>query len=590
MTPRLLALVALFFVLVAVMAVPLGRYLARVFAGENSLTAKVLGPVERLLYRAAGVDPTKEHDWKQYAAAMLAFSALTQVVTYAVMRAQRALPFNPTGLDGVPPWLAFNTATSFTTNTNWQSYGGETTMSYLSQAVALTSQNFFSAAVGMCVAVALVRGIARKETDRLGNFWVDLVRAHLYVLLPMSVLFALFLVSQGVVQTWEGPARWTTLDGVVQSVLRGPVASQEAIKLLGTNGGGYFNANSAHPWENPTPLANFVETFSIFLIPGALCVTLGEMTGNRRHGAAVLATMTALSLVGALALAHFEQSGNPELTRAGASQALGALHPGGNMEGKELRFGIAASALFADVTTGASCGAVNAMHDSLTPLGGLVPLVNMLLGEVVFGGVGAGLYGVLVYVLLAVFLAGLMVGRTPEYLGKKIDSRDVRMASLYVLVPAFAILLFTALGVATEAGRSGVLNAAAAELPGAPWKPHPHGLAEVLYAFTSGAANNGSAFAGLTAYSAAHPAFYSLTLALAMFFGRFPLIVAVLAIAGNMAKKRRVPPGPGSFPVDGALFVALLAGVIVIVGALTFFPALSLGPIVEHFTLGAGHP
>ncbi|MDB4928334.1 MAG: Potassium-transporting ATPase chain [Myxococcaceae bacterium] len=583
MTPRLIALTAVFFGLLAAVAVPLGRYIARVFAGENARTARVLGPVERLVYRLAGVDPASEHDWKQYAGGLLLFSLLTQGISYGVMRLQGSLPFNPTRLPGVAPWLAFNTATSFTTNTNWQSYGGESTMSYLSQALALSSHNFFSAGVGLCVAIALIRGIARRETTKLGNFWVDLVRAHLYVLVPLCLGYALFLVSQGVVQTWAGPAHWTTLDGAAQSLLRGPVASQEAIKMFGTNGGGFFNANSAHPWENPTPLSNFAQMFSIFAIPAALCVTLGEMVKNRRHGWAVFATMTLVSVLAVAALGHFEQVGNPALTHAGADQVASALQCGGNMEGKEARFGIADSALFAVVTTDASCGAVNGMHDSFTPLGGLVPLLDMQLGEVVFGGVGAGMYGVLVYVLLAVFLAGLMVGRTPEYLGKKIDSRDVRMASLYILIPAFSILLFSAVAVLTEVGRAGIMNASAAEVPGAPWHPHPHGLSEILYAFTSASANNGSAFAGLTAYSAAHPVFYAVTLALAMFVGRFPLIVAVLAIAGNMAKKRPVPPGPGSFPVDGGLFVALLLGVILIVGALTFFPALSLGPIVEHF-------
>ncbi|TAK25638.1 MAG: potassium-transporting ATPase subunit KdpA [Myxococcaceae bacterium] len=583
MTPRLVALVVLFFGLLGAVAVPLGRYLARVFAGENLRTARLLGPVERLAYRLAGVHPAEEHDWKQYAGGVLLFSLVTQLISYGVMRLQGSLPFNPTRLANVPPWLAFNTATSFTTNTNWQSYGGETTMSYLSQALALTSQNFFSTAVGLCVAIALIRGIARRETTKLGNFWVDLVRAHLYVLVPLSIVYALFLVSQGVIQTWSGPAHWSTLDGVTQSLLRGPVASQEAIKMLGTNGGGFFNANSAHPWENPTPLTNFVQMFSIFAIPAALCVTLGEMVKNRRHGWAVFATMTLVSVLAVAALGHFEQSGNPALTRAGADQVASALQCGGNMEGKEARFGIADTALFAVVTTDASCGAVNGMHDSFTPLGGLVPMLDIQLGEVVFGGVGAGMYGMLVYILIAVFLAGLMVGRTPEYLGKKIDSRDVRMASIYILIPAFSILLFSAVALLTEAGRSGIMNASAAEVPGAPWHPHPHGLSEVLYAFSSATGNNGSAFAGLTAYSAAHPVFYSLTLALAMFVGRFPLILAVLAIAGNMAKKRSVPPGPGSFPVDGPLFVGLLVGVILIVGALTFFPALSLGPIVEHF-------
>ena len=585
MSPRFWILCVAFFALLALAAMPLGRFLARVFAGENTTTARVLGPVERLVYRAAGVDPALEHTWKEYAGGVLLFSLVTQIVTYALLRLQAALPGNPTHLPAVPPWLAFNTATSFTTNTNWQSYSGEATMSYLSQAVALTSHNFFSAGVGICVAIALLRGLARAQTDKLGNFWVDLVRVHLYVLVPLSLVYALFLVSQGVLQTWAGPATWATLDGGSQALLRGPVASQEAIKMLGTNGGGFFNANSAHPFENPTPLTNFVQIFSIFLIPGALCVTLGEMVKNVRHGWVVFASMTAIALVGIVVIAVFEQRGNPVLFREGVGAVASAVDPAGNMEGKEMRFGIIDSALFAGVTTDASCGAVNAMHDSFTPMGGLVPLLNIELGEVVFGGVGAGLYGVLVYILMAVFLAGLMVGRTPEYLGKKLDSRDIRLASIYILIPAFLILILTAFGAMTEAGRAGIANTAAADVVGTTWKPAPHGLSEVLYAFSSAAGNNGSAFAGLTAYSAEHPVFYSLTLSLAMFLGRFPLIVAVLAIAGNMAKKKLVPQGPGSFPVDGPLFAGLLIAVILIVGALTFFPALSLGPIVEHFLM-----
>jgi K+-transporting ATPase ATPase A chain len=585
MPARFWLLTLAFFGLVALAAVPLGRYLHRVFAGENRTSARILGPVERWIYRLAGVSPEREQDWKGYAVGVLLFSLVTQLISYAVMRAQAVLPLNPTKLPGVPPWLAFNTATSFTTNTNWQSYSGEATMSYLSQAVALTSHNFFSAGVGICVAIALIRGISRAETDRLGNFWVDLVRVHLYVLVPLSVLYAIFLVSQGVIQTWAGPAAWATLDGGSQSLLRGPVASQEAIKMLGTNGGGFFNANSAHPFENPTPLTNFVQMFSIFAIPGALCVTLGEMVKNKRHGWAVFAAMAAISIAAVLAVGVAEQHGNPVLFREGVSAVASAADPAGNMEGKEMRFGIPDSALFAVVTTDASCGAVNAMHDSFTPLGGLVPMLNIQLGEVVFGGVGAGMYGVLVYVLMAVFLAGLMVGRTPEYLGKKIDSRDIRLSSIYILISAFLILIFTAVGASTEAGRAGILNTAAADVPGTSWKPAPHGLSEVLYAFSSAAGNNGSAFAGLTAYSTDHPVFYSLTLALGMFLGRFPLIVAVLAIGGNMARKRRVPAGPGSFPVEGALFAGLLVAVILIVGALTFFPALSLGPVVEHFLL-----
>jgi K+-transporting ATPase ATPase A chain len=585
MSSRFWALNIAFFVLLAAASLPLGRFMARVFAGENKASAKLLGPVERIVYRAAGVDPAREHTWKEYAVGVLLFSLVTQVFTYVVLRLQDRLPYNPTHLGAVSPWLSFNTAVSFTTNTNWQSYSGEATMSYVSQALALTSHNFFSAGLGICVAIALIRGIARAETDKIGNFWVDLVRVHLYVLIPIAIVYALFLVSQGVIQTWEGPAQIATLDGGAQSLLRGPVASQEAIKMLGTNGGGYFNANSAHPWENPTPLSNFVQIFSIFLIPGALCVTLGEMVKNVRHGWVVFASMAAISFAGILVITYFEQRGNPILFREGVSAVASAMDPAGNMEGKEVRFGIVDSALFANVTTDASCGAVNSMHDSFTPLAGLVPLLNIQLGEVVFGGVGAGMYGVLVYVLMAVFLAGLMVGRTPEYLGKKIDSRDIRLASIYILIPAFVILIGTAAGVMTEAGRAGIANTAAADIPGTTWKPAPHGLSEVLYAFSSAAGNNGSAFAGLTAYSDAHPIFYSLGLGLNMFFGRFPLIVAVLAIAGNMAKKKKIPLGPGSFPVDGLLFSGLLVAVILIVGALTFFPALSLGPIVEHFLM-----
>ena len=585
MPARLWVLTLVFFATVALVSVPLGRYMHRVFTGENHLSARLLGPIERWVYRLSGVSPAHEHTWERYAVAVLGFSLVTQLLSYAVLRAQAALPGNPTHLPGVAPWLSFNTATSFTTNTNWQSYAGEATMSYVSQAVALASHNFWSAGVGICVAIALIRGIARAETDKIGNFWVDLVRVHLYVLVPICVVYALFLVSQGVIQTWAGPATITTLGGDTQSILRGPVAAQEAIKMLGTNGGGFFNANSAHPFENPTPLTNFVQMVSIFAIPAALTVTLGEMVKNRRHGFAVFAAMAVISLAGVLVVGHFEQRGNPILFREGVSAVASAIDPAGNMEGKELRFGVPDSTLFAVVTTDASCGAVNSMHESFTPLGGLVPMLNMQLGEVVFGGVGAGLYGVLIYVIMAVFLAGLMVGRTPEYLGKKLDSRDIRLASIYILVPAFLILVFTALAVSTGAGRAGILNTAPADVAGTSWRPDPRGLSEVLYAFSSAAANNGSAFAGLTAYSSDHPIFYSLSLGLAMFLGRFPLIVAVLAIAGNMARKKRIPPGPGSFPADGPLFAGLLVMVILIVGALTFFPALSLGPIVEHFLL-----
>ncbi len=585
MSARYLVLVVVYFALVAAIAWPLGRFITRVFAGTNTLSRKIGSPIERVLYRWAGVDAAREQTWKGYVLAVLGFSLFTQLITYVMLRLQDSLPLNPAKLGAVAPWLAFNTASSFTTNTNWQSYGGETTMSYLSQAVALTSHNFFSAGVGIAVAVALIRGIARHETDKIGNFWVDLVRVHLYVLLPLCVLFALFLVSQGVIQNIAHPSTWSTLDGGTQTLMQGPVASQEAIKMLGTNGGGYFNANSAHPFENPTPLSDFVQILSIFAIGGALCITLGEMVGNRRHGWAVFATMTLLSIATLCVVQHFEAQGNPLLTPMGVDQAVSSTAPGGNMEGKELRFGIPDSSLFTVVTTDASCGAVNTMHDSLTPLAGLIPLLNIQLGEIVFGGVGSGMYGMLVFIVLAIFLSGLMIGRTPEYVGKKIDSRDVRFASFYILVMAVLILGNTSIGLMTEAGRSGILNTAASDVAGAAWKPHPHGFSEVLYAFSSAAGNNGSAFAGLTAYSADHPVFYSLTLAINMLFGRFLPIVAVLAIAGNMAKKKRVPPGPSSFPVGGGLFIALLTGTILLVGALTFFPMLSFGPIVEHLQL-----
>jgi potassium-transporting ATPase potassium-binding subunit len=587
MSARYYLLVVAFFALVAAIAWPLGRFMQRVFAGTNGVSRKLGGPIERVLYRAAGVDPSREQTWKSYALSVLGFSLFTQLITYVMLRLQDSLPLNPAKLGAIAPWLAFNTATSFTTNTNWQSYGGETTMSYTSQAVALTSHNFFSAAVGIVVAVALIRGLARHETDKVGNFWVDLVRVHLYVLLPICVFFALFLVSQGVIQNIAHPTTWTTLDGTTQTIMQGPVASQEAIKMLGTNGGGYFNANSAHPFENPTPLCNFLQMLSIFAIGGALCITLGEMLGNRRHGWAVFATMTLISVAAILVIGHFESPGNPMLSSLGVDQTASSMQPGGNMEGKEVRFGIPDSSVFTVVTTDASCGAVNTMHDSLTPLGGLIPLLNIQLGEIVFGGVGTGMYGMLVYVILAIFLSGLMIGRTPEYLGKKIDSRDVRFASFYILITAILILGMTSVGLMTEAGRAGILNTSATDIAGASWKPHPHGFSEVLYAFSSAAGNNGSAFAGLTAYSADHPVFYSLTLAINMLFGRFLPIVAVLAIAGNMAKKKRIPPGPSSFPVGGGLFIALLTGTILLVGALTFFPMLSFGPIVEHFQLVA---
>ena len=484
-----------------------------------------------------------------------------------MLRAQAVLPLNPTHLPGLPPWLAFNTTVGFETGTAWESFSGEATVSAFSQAVALVSQNFFAPAVALCAAIALARGVARHESETVGNPWVDLCRAHLYVLVPLSIAFALAFVSQGVLQSWGEPLSVTALGGGSQVLLRGPVASLEAIKLLGSNGEGYYNANSAHPWENPTALCNFFQILSILIVPVALCFTLGEMVKSRRHALALFGAMTALIVAGAVAIAHFEQAGNPALAGAGVAQVAG------NMEGKEVRFGVPGSAVFSEVTTASSCGAVDAMHDSYTPLAGLVPMLNMELGEVVFGGTGCGLYGLCAFVLLTVFIAGLLIGRMPEYLGKKIEDRDIRLAILVVLIPAFSILIFTALGVSLEAGRAAMGNTG------------PHGLSEVLYAYSSASANNGSTFAGMTFYSDEHPVFYSLTLALAMFVARYPVLGIVLALAGSLASKRRAEVGPQSFPVDGPLFAGLLVSVIILVGALTFFPALALGPVVEHLMM-----
>jgi K+-transporting ATPase ATPase A chain len=579
MTLRFAVLLAVYLAALLALAIPLGRYVARVFSGENAATSRFLGPIERAVHVAAGVERAEEQPWPRYASSLLAFTFVTHLVTYAVLRTQAWLPYNPTHLPNVPPWLAFVTAIGFETGTAWESFAGEATVSAFSQTVALVSQNFFSPAVALCGAMALARGIARHESETVGNPWVDLIRAHLYVLLPLSVAFALAFVSQGVVQSWEDPVHVTTLGGGSQVLLRGPVASLEAIKLLGSNGEGYYNANSAHPWENPTALCNFFQLLSILLVPAALCFTLGEMVKSRKHGYALFGAMAALVVAGAVAVAHFEQAGNPVLARAGLEQAAG------NMEGKEVRFGVPDSALFAETTTAASCGAVDAMHDSFTPLGGLVPMLNMQLGEVVFGGTGCGLYGLCAFVLITVFLAGLLIGRMPEYLGKKIEERDIRLALLVVLIPAFSILIFTALGVSLDAGRAGIANLAPEGAGGPAWRPHPHGLAEVLYAYSSASANNGSTFGGMTFYGPEHPVFYSLTLSLAMFAGRFPILVAVLALAGSLARKKRGESGPWSFPVDGPLFAGLLVGVIVIVGALAFFPALAVGPVVEHVML-----
>ena len=564
----------LFFLLAIFLVTPvIGGYMARVFTHQRTWLDPVLRPFERLVYRLTGVDETREMRWTEYAVALLLFSFVSMMVLYAMQRLQSVLPWNPQGFAGVGPALAFNTAVSFTTNTNWQAYGGETTMSYFTQMAGLAYHNFVSAAVGLSVAIAFIRGIAQKEKDAIGNFWVDMVRASLWVLLPIAIVGALFLVSQGVVQNLKPYDAVQTVEGATQTIAQGPVASQEIIKQFGTNGGGFFNANSAHPFENPTPLANFLAMFGIFAISSGLTYTLGSMTGSRRHGWAVWAAMAFLFLAGVTVAYWAEARGNPMLTAAGADQTATAMSPGGNMEGKEVRFGIANTALFAAVTTDASCGAINGWHDSFTPLGGLVPLANMQLSEVVFGGVGAGMYGVLVYIILAVFIAGLMVGRTPEYLGKKIQAFEVQMAMLTVLIFSLMILAFTGISsVSPEFGTSSIFN------------PGPHGLSEVLYAYSSATANNGSAFGGISV----NTNWYNTTLGLAMLFGRFFMIIPPLAIAGSLSRKNHIPASLGTFPVTTPLFTALLVGVIVIVGALTFFPALSLGPIVEHFMMNAG--
>ena len=558
------AQIALFCACVLLLVKPLGLYMTRVFAGEANVLSPVLRPIERVLYRAAGITPDHEQHWLAYAVSMLVFHIGGFLILYALLRVQGLLPFNPAGQGAVASDLAFNTSASFVTNTNWQNYGGESTLSYLTQMLGLTHQNFLSAATGIVLAVALIRGFARASARTVGSFWVDVTRCTLYVLLPICIPFTLFLVWQGMPQTLDAYADATTLEGAKQTIALGPVASQVAIKMLGTNGGGFFNANAAHPFENPTALTNFVQTVSIFAIGAALTNVFGRMVGNERQGWAILAAMAVLFLAGVAVTYHFEAAGNPLLHALGVN--------GGNMEGKEVRFGIVASALFAVVTTAASCGAVNAMHDSFTALGGLIPIVNMELGEVIVGGVGAGFYGILVFVIVAIFVAGLMVGRTPEYLGKKIEAREVKMAMLAILCLPLMILGFSAIASVIPAGTAATGN------------PGPHGFSEILYAFTSATANNGSAFAGLSA----NTLFYNVALAIAMLVGRFFFIIPAMAIAGSLAAKKTVPASAGTLPTDGGLFVGLLAGVIVIVGGLTFFPALALGPVTEHFAVTAG--
>ena len=579
--------------------------MTRVFAGERNFLSPVLGPIERLIYRVCGVDASREMNWKEYALSIVSFSVVSGLILYLVQRLQGVLPFNPQDLPGVDVTAhtgsAFNTGVSFLTNTNWQSYVPEVTMSYFTQMSALSYQNFVSAAVGIAIAIAFVRGIARRESETIGNFWVDFLRANLYVLLPFCLIGSMFLVWQGVPQNLNAYESAALIDKTItvesdvkdadgnvvtdadgenvkettavttQTIAQGPLASQEFIKQWGTNGGGFFNANSAHPYENPTPFTNLIALFSIFAIAAGLTYTLGRMTKLQRHGWAVFAAMSVLFFAGVFVTYWAESGGNPMLT--GVDQTASAVHSGGNMEGKEVRFGVANSALFAVVTTDASCGAVNSMHDSYTPLGGMILLANMMLSEVIFGGVGAGLYGILIFVILSVFIAGLMVGRTPEYMGKKIEAFDVQMATLAILIFPLVILTLTAISVVSPDFGTSQLN-----------NQGPHGLSEILYAYTSGAANNGSAFAGISA----NTLWYNSTIGMAMLLGRFFIIIPVLAIAGNLARKRTVPPSLGTFPVTTPLFTVLLISVIVIVGALTFFPVLSLGPIVEHLLMNTG--
>jgi K+-transporting ATPase ATPase A chain len=557
---------------------PLGWYMARVFEGKPCGLDRVLGPLERLIYRASRINPAAEMTWKRYTLAVIFFSVVGVASLYALQRLQGWLPLNPQGQPAVPPDLAFNTAVSFITNTNWQAYGGEATMSYLTQMAGLAVHNFLSAATGMAVLVALIRGFARHNSETIGNFWADMVRSTLYVLLPLALVLALALVSQGVIQNFDAYQTATLVqpvkdaDGklVTEQVLpMGPAASQIAIKQLGTNGGGFFNTNSAHPYENPTPLSNFLEMLSILLIPAALCYTFGKMVGDTRQGWAILAAMVVVFVVMLAACGYFEQQGTPMLAAAGADQTPGATQPGGNMEGKEVRFGITGSANWATATTAASNGSVNAMHDSFTPLGGLVPMWLMQLGEVIFGGVGSGLYGMLVFALVGVFVAGLMVGRTPEYLGKKLEAYEMKMAAVAILVPVFAVLVGTAVAVLVPSARASMAN------------PGPHGFSEVLYAFSSTSNNNGSAFAGLNA----NTQFYNITTGIAMLAGRFLVKIPVLAIAGALARKKTIPAGGGTLRTHGPLFVAMLIAVVIIVGALSFIPALALGPIVEHLMM-----
>jgi K+-transporting ATPase ATPase A chain len=555
-----------YIVVLLLLALPLGKYMARVFSQEKTLFDFMFKPIEKVIYRITGVKQTEEMSWKQYAVTLIIFNLFGMILVFLIQVWQDVLPFNPEQLAGVDPWhLAFNTAVSFMTNTNWQSYSPEVTMSYFTQMTVLTVQNFLSAATGLTVAVALIRGLTRKNARTIGNFWIDMVRSVIWILLPLSIFFSVVLVEQGVLQNLSPYVTVQTLDGASQKLAMGPVASQEAIKMLGTNGGGFFNANSAHPFENPTPVSNFIEMLSIFLIPAGLVFTFGHMVGNKRQGYAIIASMILLFIIMLGTLYTSELNGNPILSSMGVSSPT-------SMEGKEVRFGIGGSALFATITTAASCGAVSSMHDSFTPLSGLITMLQIKLGEVIFGGVGAGFYGMMMFVIITVFIVGLMVGRTPEYLGKKIEARETKMATLAILIPSVIILIGSGIASVIDQGTSALTNSG------------PHGLSEILYAFASAAGNNGSAFAGLSA----NTPFYNLMLAFNMVVGRFGVIIPALAIAGSMAEKKISPPGSGTFPTTGWLFVVLLVSVVLIVGALTFLPVLSLGPIVEHLLMLQG--
>jgi K+-transporting ATPase ATPase A chain len=577
--------IAVFFGILVLLTKPLGLFMARLFQGERTFLHPVLRPVESLIYKLCGIREEAEQRWTQYAAGLLWFSVCAFLFVYVFQRLQGVLPLNPQafGAKLVSPDLAYNTAISFVTNTNWQAYSGESTLSYFVQMAALTVQNFASAAVGIAAAVAIMRGFARHQTDKIGNFWVDLTRATLYVLLPIALVAALLLCSQGAIQNFHSYTAVKTLEGATQTIPQGPVASQEAIKMLGTNGGGFFNANSSHPYENPTPFTNFLQVLLIFAIPAGLTYTFGRMVGDTRQGWAIFGAMAAMFLIGVFVCYGYEQAGNPILTKLGVQSASTAGQAGGNMEGKETRFGVASSALFATVTTDASCGAINSAHDSLTPLGGLVPMFNLQTDEVIFGGVGSGLYGMLLYAIVAVFIAGLMVGRTPEYLGKKIQQKEVKMAMLPILATSFLILVFTAVSIVMPFAKGSYWNATGPAITNLN-NSGPHGFSEMLYMYSSASENNGSAFAGINANSP----WFNITTGLAMQFGRFMFIIPLLAVAGSLAAQKRVPSSSGTFPTHGPLFMGLLAATVLVVGALTFFPALALGPIVEHFLMHGG--